>query len=255
MIGSTKCKFAACNGVVLRSLDVFRHVWLLSALLLTGLRSWGCKPCDTALGNLALGAQWEVEPWGSWRVLARSAEYEAVVEATCAQEGTPLRAPTAETGLDVFCRDSFFGEVCSLLAFRCPACLLPSGMQRRPSGCCLFRLTLHGHLHLMRSGRPGRCTSAMCRGGACLRRFQLFGGVSQVRVRVWQRARDGVRQGAPLFDLTSTAGAVEVGGGPWWSTWKAQADMKEPLKSLVGLPVDVAGLAALLPQQLRPLGL
>ncbi len=31
--------------------------------------------------------------------------------------------------------------------------------------------------------------------------------------------------------------------------------MKEPLKSLVGLPVDVAGLAALLPQQLRPPGL
>jgi hypothetical protein len=31
--------------------------------------------------------------------------------------------------------------------------------------------------------------------------------------------------------------------------------MKEPLKSIVGLPVDVEGLAAALPQALRPPGL
>ncbi len=51
-----------------------------------------------------------MEPWGSWRVWARSAEYEALLEATCDAPGTPLRAPTPEAGLDVFCRDSFFGK-------------------------------------------------------------------------------------------------------------------------------------------------
>ncbi len=53
---------------------------------------------------------WEVAPWGSWRVFARSGRYEALVEATCARPGTPLRAPTVAGGLAPFCRDSFHGE-------------------------------------------------------------------------------------------------------------------------------------------------
>ena len=61
-------------------------------------------------------AQWEVQPWGRWRVWGRSGQYEALVEATCDEPGTPLRAPTADAGLDVFCRDSFFGQ-----ARRCTA--------------------------------------------------------------------------------------------------------------------------------------
>lgn len=59
-----------------------------------------------------LVVQWDVEPWGSWRVWARNEEYEGLVEATCDSPGTPLRAPTADRGLDVYCRDSFFGKVC-----------------------------------------------------------------------------------------------------------------------------------------------
>ncbi len=55
--------------------------------------------------------QWDVEPWGSWRVWARNEDYEGLVEATCDSPGTPLRAPTADRGLDVYCRDSFFGKV------------------------------------------------------------------------------------------------------------------------------------------------
>ncbi len=54
--------------------------------------------------------------------------------------------------------------------------------------------------------------------------------VAQVRVRVWQRTGEGGRQGAPLFDLRSADGAVEVGGGPWWSTWRAQAGGPTPQK-------------------------
>ncbi|GAB4820510.1 hypothetical protein N2152v2_007556 [Parachlorella kessleri] len=54
---------------------------------------------------------WEVDPWGRWRIWGRNRRYEAVVEATCESSGTPLRAPTATTGLAPFCRDSFAGQV------------------------------------------------------------------------------------------------------------------------------------------------
>ncbi len=60
--------------------------------------------------------QWEVEPWGRWRIYAKNSHYEALVEAGCSSPGTPLRAPTADRGLDVFCRDSFHGEVLSITA-------------------------------------------------------------------------------------------------------------------------------------------
>ena len=46
-----------------------------------------------------------------WRIWGRNRRIEAVVEATCESSGTPLRAPTANTGLAPFCRDSFAGQV------------------------------------------------------------------------------------------------------------------------------------------------
>lgn len=51
------------------------------------------------------------------------------------------------------------------------------------------------------------------------------------------------------------AAAVEVGGGPWDESWKAEARMTQPLKALVQLPVDVDGLTSFLPNNLRPRGL
>ena len=44
----------------------------------------------------------------------------------------------------------------------------------------------------------------------------------QVRMRVWRRDANGSRQPRAFIDVTSKQGAVEVGGGPWWSTWSAQ---------------------------------
>jgi tocopherol cyclase len=46
-----------------------------------------------------------------------------------------------------------------------------------------------------------------------------------------------------------------VGGGPWWADWAARADMKEPFRSLVKLPLDIGALAAALPGPLKPPGL
>lgn len=44
----------------------------------------------------------------------------------------------------------------------------------------------------------------------------------QVRMRVWQRDGSGERVAAPLIDARSAACAVEVGGGPWWDSWRAE---------------------------------
>jgi len=75
------------------------------------------------------------------------------------------------------------------------------------------------------------------------------------RLRVWQVDSAGRRSASPLVDATSTTAALEVGGGPWWSAWSARADMKEPFRSLVQLPIDVGAIAQMVPQPLRPPGL
>lgn len=46
---------------------------------------------------------------------------------------------------------------------------------------------------------------------------------------------------------------LQVGGGPWWSSWKASAEMKEPLRSFLNLPID--SLLTAIPGGLRPPGL
>ena len=51
------------------------------------------------------------------------------------------------------------------------------------------------------------------------------------------------------------AAAVEIGGGPWDEAWETEARMREPLKSLVKLPVDLDGATSLLPPRLRPPGI
>lgn len=77
----------------------------------------------------------------------------------------------------------------------------------------------------------------------------------QVRVRVWNIKGYGTAQDAPVLDVTGDGAAVEVGGGPWDTTWKSEAQMRQPLKSLVGLPVNVEAVASVLPKGLRPKGL
>jgi hypothetical protein len=55
--------------------------------------------------------------------------------------------------------------------------------------------------------------------------------------------------------LCTYAAAVEIGGGPWDEDWRVTAEMKEPLRSAVQLPVDVESLTSFLPPQWRPPGL
>ena len=50
--------------------------------------------------------------------------------------------------------------------------------------------------------------------------------------------KDYVRvDGPPVIDCArSQQGGVEVGGGPWWDTWRGQSKMKQPMKGLVRFP-------------------
>lgn len=78
----------------------------------------------------------------------------------------------------------------------------------------------------------------------------------RVRLRVWRRSSGGADQtNPPLLDLTSDNGALEVGGGPWVGEWSARAAMREPFRSLVRLPIDLAAVKEALPDALRPPGL
>ena len=45
------------------------------------------------------------------QVSADNGRHRVAVEATCDLPGTPLRAPTADSGLSPLCKDSFYGKV------------------------------------------------------------------------------------------------------------------------------------------------
>ncbi len=77
----------------------------------------------------------------------------------------------------------------------------------------------------------------------------------QVHLQVWELDAAGKRKPGPVLDVKSESGAVEIGGGGWTSVWKAQAEMKEPLRSAVNLPIDFEALTSFGPIDLRPSGL
>lgn len=72
----------------------------------------------------------------------------------------------------------------------------------------------------------------------------------QVTVKLWD-----MKSGRLALEASSGRAAVEVGGGPWWEAWTSEAQMQEPLKSLVKLPIDVEAISSRLPQALQPRGL
>ena len=76
----------------------------------------------------------------------------------------------------------------------------------------------------------------------------------RVELRVWHKQRDG-SQGSLLVAATSTQGALEVGGGPWWQRWKEKAEMAEPLRSVLAAELPVDDALEQLPFPFRPPGL
>lgn len=54
--------------------------------------------------------EWEVSPWGTWKMWARSDRHTVELAATAPDAGTYVRAPTAQ-GLDFVCRDTTNGQL------------------------------------------------------------------------------------------------------------------------------------------------
>lgn len=50
-----------------------------------------------------------------------------------------------------------------------------------------------------------------------------------------------------ILDVTSDMAAVEVGGGPWFDTWKGTSTTPELLSRALRFPVDVDGFFDLVP--------
>lgn len=45
-----------------------------------------------------------------------------------------------------------------------------------------------------------------------------------------------------ILDVSSDMAALEVGGGPWFSTWKGKTTMPPVIGPALGLPVDLDGI-------------
>lgn len=59
-----------------------------------------------------------------------------------------------------------------------------------------------------------------------------------LKLQMWERRYDGSK-GKLILDATSNMAAVEVGGGPWFSSWKGKSSSPELLSQALRVPVDV----------------
>lgn len=57
-----------------------------------------------------------------------------------------------------------------------------------------------------------------------------------------------------ILDVASDMAAVEVGGGPWFNTWKGKATTPELLSRALRVPIDLDGFFNFLPP-FKPPGL
>lgn len=74
-----------------------------------------------------------------------------------------------------------------------------------------------------------------------------------VSVTLKRKMRGGMNE--VVYQGTSDSCALEVGGGPWWTPYEAEAKMTEPLRSMLTAPVDLDEVFLSLPESLQPPGL
>ncbi|MCO5581241.1 hypothetical protein L7F22_035119, partial [Adiantum nelumboides] len=87
-------------------------------------------------------------------------------------------------------------------------------------------------------------------GLAPLCRHTFFGDLKLV---ISERSKSSSR-GKVILSVTSDLAALEVGGGPWDSTWKNRSESSRFIKPILGLPIDVSLLFARFPSYM-PAGL
>ncbi|KAG9456117.1 hypothetical protein H6P81_000625 [Aristolochia fimbriata] len=74
-----------------------------------------------------------------------------------------------------------------------------------------------------------------------------------LRLQLWEKRSDGSK-GQMILDVTSDMAALEIGGGPWFNTWKGSSSSPQLFGQALRVPVDVEGLFSLAPF-LKPPGL
>lgn len=62
-----------------------------------------------------------------------------------------------------------------------------------------------------------------------------------LQLKLWERRYDGSK-GKIILDVSSNMAALEVGGGPWFSTWKGKTSTPAVLSRALQLPIDVEGI-------------
>ncbi|EXB82255.1 hypothetical protein L484_007245 [Morus notabilis] len=67
----------------------------------------------------------------------------------------------------------------------------------------------------------------------------MGGGVTGQGSRCRPRSRPW--GGWIILDVTSDMAAAEVGGGPWFNTWKGKTATPESVRQALNVPVDVEG--------------
>lgn len=72
-------------------------------------------------------------------------------------------------------------------------------------------------------------------------------------LQIWERRYDGSK-GKIVLDVTSDMAVAEVGGGPWFNTWKGKTATTELISRALNVPVDVEGFFNLAPL-IKPPGL
>ncbi|KAK6912736.1 Tocopherol cyclase [Dillenia turbinata] len=80
-------------------------------------------------------------------------------------------------------------------------------------------------------------------GLAPLCRDTCFG---ELRLQLWERRSNGSK-GKIVLDVTSNMAAVEIGGGPWPSTWNGRTSTPELINRALRVPIDVERIYNLVP--------
>ncbi|XWS26330.1 hypothetical protein CRYUN_Cryun26dG0023000 [Craigia yunnanensis] len=62
-----------------------------------------------------------------------------------------------------------------------------------------------------------------------------------LRLKIWEKKYGGTK-GKQILDVKSDMAALEVGGGPWFNTWKGKTTTPEAIKTALRVPVDVDGI-------------
>ncbi|XP_074276502.1 tocopherol cyclase, chloroplastic [Silene latifolia] len=75
----------------------------------------------------------------------------------------------------------------------------------------------------------------------------------KLKLQIWERRLDGSK-GKIILDVTSEMAAVEIGGGPWFNSWKGTTKTPVILSSALRVPIDVESVFSWVPF-LKPPGL